>query len=338
MTMRVASTVDRCRLALEEVPDPEPAGDEALLRVAAVGICGTDVHMWAGERTGVGFPLRQGHEIGAVVERLPADGSGGELAVGDVVAVDPSVPCGACRACRRGAWPACARFTAYGVVLPGGLAERMAVPARQLHRVPGVGPDVAALVEPVSVAAMALARSGARAGDRMVVLGAGPIGLALVLCAAAAGVAVLVADPLAGRRGVARALGADVVVDVTAGPTADAVLEWTHGEGADAVVEASGAGAAVREAAGLVGRGGTLVVVGLSDETLQVPVPRLLFEGLRVVGARAGLFPPAVAVVRDRPDDVRRLVSHRFPFDAVADAFALAHDHPGSAVKVLVEM
>ncbi len=335
--MRAAVTVDRFRIELQEVPDPRPAADEALLRVAAVGICGTDVHMWAGERTGVGFPLRQGHEIGVVVEALPADGSGGDLGVGDVVAVDPSVPCGACRACRRGEWPACARFTAYGVARPGGLAERIAVPARLLHRVPGVSADVAALVEPVSIASMALARSGVRAGDRMVVLGAGPIGLALVLCAAAAGVGVLVADPLAARCEVARALGADAVVDVSAVVTADAVREWTHGEGADAVVEASGASAAVCEAAGLVGRGGSLVAVGLSDEAVEVPVSRLLFEGLRVVGARAGLFGPAVAVVRDRPDDVRRLVSHRFGLDAVAEAFAQAHDHPESTVKVLVE-
>lgn len=336
--MRAAVTVDRCRIELEDVAEPEPATGEALLRVGAVGLCGTDLHMWAGERTGVGFPLRQGHEIGAVVERLPADGSGDHLRVGDIVAVDPSVPCGACRACRRGEWPACAAFTAYGVTLPGGLAERIAVPAAHLHAVPDASPELAALVEPVSVAAMALHRSRARRGDRMVVLGAGPIGLALVICAGVAGVDVLVADPLQARLQVALELGAEAVVDVAADDLTASVRRWTGGGGADSVVEASGSARAVRDAPALVGRGGRLVVVGLGDGAVTVPVPRLLFEGISVTGSRAGLFPAAVEVVRRRPADVLRLVSHRFPFAAVGRAFEHAHDRPASTVKVLVEL
>lgn len=334
--MRAAVTVDRCRIEVRDVPEPVPAADEALLRVAAVGLCGTDLHMWAGERAGVGFPLRQGHEIGAVVERLPVDGSAGELAVGDVVAVDPSFPCGTCRVCRRGDWPSCARFTAFGVARPGGLAELIAAPVDHVHRVRGVPAEAAALVEPVSVAAMALHRSGLRAGERLVVLGAGPIGLGLVLCATAAGVGVLVADLLRPRLEVADALGADAVVDPSEDSLETAVRSWTGGERADAVVEASGAGSAVRAAVPLVGRGGRLVVVGLGDAEVRVPVSRLLFDGVSVTGSRAGLFPEAARVVAERPSDAMRLVSHRFPLSAVGEAFALAHDRPGETVKVLV--
>jgi L-gulonate 5-dehydrogenase len=336
--MRAAVTVDRCRVELRDVPDPEPAPGEAVLRVGAVGLCGTDLHMWAGERPGVGFPLRQGHEIGAVVEALPADGSGDQLSVGDVVAVDPSLPCGRCGTCRRGEWPACPEFTAFGVARPGGLADAIAVPAGQLHRVPGVAADVAALVEPVSVAAMALRRSGAGPGDRMVVLGAGPIGLGLLLCARAAGVGVLVADLLPGRLRLAEDLGADVVVDVGTGTVGEAVAEWTGGEGAAAVVEASGAQRALEEAVGLVGRAGSVVVVGLGSGELRVPVPRLLFDGIRVLGSRAGLFPEAVAVVAGDPGAAARLISHRFPLAEAQAAFVTAHDHPAATCKVLVEV
>nr|WP_275585840.1 zinc-binding dehydrogenase [Geodermatophilus sabuli] len=309
-----------------------------MVRVAAVGLCGTDLHMWAGERAGVGFPLRQGHEIGAVVTDLPADGSAAHLAVGDVVAVDPSFPCGACAVCRRGAWPACAAFTAYGVARPGGLTDLMAVPGDHLHPVPGVGPDVAALVEPVSVAAMALQRSGVRAGDRLVVLGAGPIGLGLVLCARVAGVGVLVTDVLPARLELARALGADVTVDVSTVAPAAAVAEWTGGAGAEAVVEASGSPRALDGAVELAGRGGTVVVVGLGEGDLRVPVPRLLFEGVRVTGSRAGLFREAVDVVARLPAETARMVSHRFPLADVAAAFAQAHDDPAGTAKVLVEL
>jgi threonine dehydrogenase-like Zn-dependent dehydrogenase len=214
----------------------------------------------------------------------------------------------------------------------------MAVPAGHLHAVPHRSAELAALVEPVSVAAMALHRSGLADGDRLVVLGAGPIGLGLVVCAGLAGVGVLVADPLPGRLEVARALGADSLVQTGAEDAPAAVRRWTGGEGADAVVEASGSGAALREAPGMLGRGGRLVVVGLGDGSVTVPVPRLLFEGVSVTGARAGLFPAAVDVVAQRPDDVRRLITHRFPLDRVQQAFAHAHDHPADTVKVLVRV
>jgi threonine dehydrogenase-like Zn-dependent dehydrogenase len=325
--MRAVVSTGPGRLELVDVPEPVAATGEVVVAVGAVGLCGTDLHMAAGERPGWGFPVRLGHEIGGTV----LEGAAG-VPAGAVVAVDPYVPCDTCRVCRRGQWEVCPSFRAHGVALPGGLTERMAVPVGRLHRVDG-DVEAAAMVEPVAVAAMALHRAGVAAGDRVVVLGAGPIGLALVIAATDAGVDVLVSEPLPARREVAAALGGRVTG--TEGLAA-VVADWTDGHGAEAVLEASGSRSARDGAPGLVAPGGRLVLVGVGDGDLAVPVARVQQEGVQVTGARAGLFREAVAILGRRRADVLRLVSHRFPLAAVGAAFQQARDHPEDTGKVLV--
>ncbi|MEU7815833.1 alcohol dehydrogenase catalytic domain-containing protein [Pseudonocardia sp. NPDC049154] len=145
--MRAAVTTALGSIAVEQVPDPDPGPGDAVVDVGAVGLCGTDLHMFLGERHDTGFPLRQGHEVGGTLAALPR-GYDGPLRVGQTVAVDPAIPCGRCRPCTRGAWPACTAFRALGVALPGGLADRLVVPARQLHGADGLTAVEAALVEP----------------------------------------------------------------------------------------------------------------------------------------------------------------------------------------------
>ena len=242
--------------------------------------------------------MRQGHEIGGTVLELPDDYVG-PLEPGDVVAVDPSMPCGRCRPCARGRWSSCAHFRAIGVALAGGLADLVAVPTGQLHATPGLSGKEAALVEPLSIAAMALHRSDLSGGERLLVAGAGPIGLALTVLAVRLGVPVMVTDPLAHRRQLAAELGADLVLDPVTSSQSEAVAEWTAGDGVDVALEASGTEAGLRGCLQSLGLGGRLVVVGVAAHDLVVPVPRVLFEGISVVGARAGLFPEAVAAATE---------------------------------------
>ncbi len=333
--MRVAVTRRRAEISLETMTDPQARDGSAVVRVDAVGICGTDLHIWDGHRDDVAFPVRQGHEIGGTVLELPDDYTG-TLSVGDVVAVDPALPCGRCRPCLRGRWANCADFRAVGVALPGGLAELVAVPTRQLHAASGLTGREAALIEPLSIAAMAIRRSELTGGERMLVAGAGPIGLALTICAVRLGVPVLVSDPVPRRRELALALGAEEAIDPSACSLSEAVAEWTAGDGVDVALEASGTAAGLGGCLGSLGRGGRLVVVGVASHDLVVPVPRVLFEGISIVGARAGLFPEALEVASAERAALQRLVSHTFPLDRVQDAFSFAHDHPDEAVKVLV--
>lgn len=331
--MRAAVTTGPREIRVEAVPDPDPGPDDAVVDVGTVGLCGTDLHMYLGERHDTGFPLRQGHEVGGTLTALPR-GYGGPLQVGDTVTINPAIPCGTCRPCTRGRWPACTSFRALGVALPGGLAEQVVAPVGQLFGAPGLTPTEAALVEPFSIAAMAVARAELRGDERLAIVGAGPIGLAITVCAVAAGHDVLVSDPVAARRELAAELGATRVADPAAEP--DAVADWSHGDGADVAFEASGSRPGLDAALGAVGRGGRLVVVGVAAHDLVVPVPRVLFEGVTIVGARAGLFPEALAVVGAQRDAVARFASRIYPLDDVAAAFDDAITNASSLVKVMV--
>lgn len=330
--MRAAVTTAPGVIAVQTVPDPEPGPGDAVVDVGAVGLCGTDLHMYLGERHDTGFPLRQGHEVGGTVAALPR-GYRGPLRVGQTVTVDPALPCGRCRPCLRGSWPACRAFRALGVALPGGLADQVVVPVGQLHDADGLTATEAALVEPFSIAASALARAELRGDERLLVVGAGPIGLAITVSAVASGRLVMVTDPLPARRALARDLGADAVADPAA---AGALEQWTSGTGADVVFEASGSRSGLDASLAAVGAGGRLVVVGVAAHDLTVPVPRVLFDGITIVGARAGRFPEALRTVADRRDAVARFVSATYPLAEVEPAFRHAIDRPADTVKVVV--
>jgi threonine dehydrogenase-like Zn-dependent dehydrogenase len=331
--VRAAVTTGPRDIRVETVAEPDPGPGDAVVDVGTVGLCGTDLHMYLGERHDTGFPLRQGHEVGGTLTSLPR-GYDGPLQVGDTVTINPAIRCGRCRPCTRGRWPACTSFRALGVALPGGLAEQVVAPVGQLFGAPGLTPTEAALVEPFSIAAMAVARAELRGDERIAIVGAGPIGLAVTVCAAAAGHEILVSDPVAGRRALAAELGAARVVDPLAEP--GAVADWSHGEGADVAFEASGTRPGLESALGAVGNGGRLVVVGVAAHDLVVPVPKVLFEGVTIVGARAGLFPEALAVVGAQREAVARFVSATYPLDDVAAAFDHAITGAAEVVKVLV--
>jgi L-gulonate 5-dehydrogenase len=332
--MRAAVTTGPRRIQVETVADPDPGPGDAVVDVGTVGLCGTDLHMYLGERHDTGFPLRQGHEVGGTLAALPR-GYDGPLQVGQTVTINPAIPCGVCRPCRRGAWPACTSFRALGVALPGGLADQVVAPVGQLFGAPGLTTTEAALVEPFSIAAMAVSRAELHGDERIAVVGAGPIGLAITVCAAAAGHDVLVSDPVASRRALAAELGAARVADPAVDP--DAVADWSHGERADVAFEASGSRPGLDAALAAVGRGGRLVVVGVAAHDLVVPVPRVLFEGVTIVGARAGLFPEALEIVAARRSAVARFASRTYPLGEVAEAFGYAVDHARDVVKVMVE-
>ena len=337
MTVQTSAvTVAPTRIEIREVEVPVPDVGEALVAIEVVGVCGTDAHIFDGSFAAA-LPLIQGHEFSGIVEHLP-DGYRGPLAVGERVAALPVLSCGSCYPCRIGRANTCSAMRGIGVHRPGALQQRLTLPVENLYSATGLSPTVAALCEPLSVGQHALMRAGIRADDDVVVLGAGPVGLAAVLAAADAGARVLVLDRETSRLKVARVLGADEVVD-DASDLDERVAAWTGGHGATLVVEATGAAELARSAFDLVGMAGRIVMVGISEQRLDTSMRVFTAKELDVYGARStNDFAAAIDLARRHAATVDALVSHRFPLSHASEAMMFVHDNPHSVIKALIEV
>lgn len=324
----------------DDAPEPVVGPGDALIAIEAVGICGSDVHLFLGDHPYSHFPNVQGHEFAGTVLSLPGDYRG-PLRVGERVAVEPLLMCGTCLPCRRGRGNCCVQMRTYGAQIDGALTERMAVPARLLYSAGGIDAEVAALVEPYSIGMHAVARSGLEAGDTAVVYGAGPIGLTILSAAVDRGARVLMVDSLPGRLALAHVLGADSTVAVGAGRSADdQIAEWTSGDGPVVVFEATGSPDVLRSAIEVVAPSGTVVIVGLSKQPVSVPMVHFTRKELTVIGSRnnMGVFGKAAAMVARDPERARRLITHRFTLDRAAEAFEVALHSPETTEKVVISI
>ncbi|MEU3273082.1 alcohol dehydrogenase catalytic domain-containing protein [Saccharomonospora sp. NPDC006951] len=333
--VHLAATTTALRTVVAEpVTAAAPRPGEALLAVERVGICGTDLHIWDGSYA-TGLPLVQGHEISATVAALPGEYDG-PLAIGDRVAVEPVVSCGTCYPCRIGRRNTCRSMDAVGVHRPGGFQEKVWVPVGNCHPARELGADVAALAETLSVSLRAVTRPGVRAGERVLILGAGPIGLGAVIAARDAGADVMVTDLHQARLDLARALGAAETVRGTE-ELPERVAAWTSGDGVPVVIEATGVAAVAERAFEVVATAGRISLVGVSEQTAHLGMRAFTAKELDVYGSRSTLdFPAAIALAGRHHDDVRRLISHEFGLTEVGDALAFAHDCPQSVVKTVI--
>jgi L-gulonate 5-dehydrogenase len=293
---------------------PRPGAGEVLVSVTAAGICAGDMYFYLGKNPYAQYPQICGHEIAGVVAEVGADVTG--LAVGTQVVVEPFVGCGTCYPCRIGKSNCCANLQIIGVHRPGGYAEQLTAPASHVHVVPaGLSPLVASFAEPVAIGVQSCRRGQVAAGEYVLILGCGPIGLALIEVARARGAHVVATDVDRGRLEFAAKLGADVV------PAGDgllpAILEQTNGEGAPVVIEATGNVAAMQQAVDLVAAGGRIVIVGLVKQGVGVTLPGLDFtrKEMTIVGSRAS--------VNCFPESLELLASGAITYPQVATEFDL---------------
>lgn len=328
--MKVARLWGRRDLRVVDEDAPSPADGEELIRVTAVGICGSDTH-WFDEggigETAVSRPLVLGHEFAAIT------------AEGRRVAVDPAIPCGDCELCRRGHANLCERVVFAGHDVDGALREWMAWPRRNLHPLPDSLSDAdGAMLEPLGVAIHACRLAHLSPGDSVGVFGCGPIGWLIIQLARHLGASRIVATELGSRpwrMAAARSKGATVFA--ADGREAAAIRDLMGGRGIDIAIEAAGDNAAVDAAVEAVRPGARIVLAGIpSTPRTSVPVSSARRKGLTLAWARRmkDTYPEAIDLVARGHVDVRSGVSHTFPLASASDAFEVAVRREG--MKIIV--
>lgn len=329
-------------LRLEERPDPAPGPGQLLLRLAAGGICGSDLHYV--NHGGFGAirlkePMILGHEVSAHVVALGEGVTG--FAPGQLVAVSPSRPCGGCRFCRQGLPNHCLNMRFYGSAMPfphvqGAFRQLLVADQAQCVDATGLTPGQAAMAEPLAVTLHATGRAGPMLGARVLVTGCGPIGLLSVLAARRAGAAQIVAADLSDYTlDLARQVGADVTVNLARDPDGLAGYDADKGH-FDVLYECTGAQPALVAGIGAMRPRGVVLQLGLGGD-MSLPMMAITARELDLRGSFRfhDEFATGIALMRQGLIDVTPLISHTVPLERAAEGFALASDR-SRAMKVQI--
>ena len=331
------------RFALEDVPEPPVRPDSVLVAVKACGICGSDVHGMDGSTGRRQPPIIMGHEAAGVVVRTGAEVKGWET--GARVTFDSTLYCGTCEYCRQGQINLCDQRRVLGVSCGeyrqhGAFAQYVAVPHRVLYRLPGAMPfEHAALTEPLSIAFHAVRRSGVKASDSTIVVGAGLIGLLLVQSLRRTGCSRILAVDIAPEKlALAKKLGATATV-VSGQNALQEIMEWTENRGADSVFEAVGVPATVDLAIRSARKGGAVTLVGNVAPTVEFPLQVCVTRELSIYGScgSAGEYPACLDALAKGEIDAAPLLSAIAPLAEGPQWFQRLYRKEPGLLKVILQ-
>ena len=324
--------------AQTDAPEPTPGPGEALVRVHRIGVCGTDLHAFAGRQPFFAFPRILGHELG--VEIVDPGDVPGDLQAGDRCSVEPYLNCGHCVACRHGKPNCCASLRVMGVHIDGGMRPLLCVPAHKLHKSATLDYEQLALIETLGIGAHAVERAAPTAADFVLVIGAGPIGLSVVPFAVESGARVAVMDLAQDRLDFCQR-ECPSIHRVTAGPDAiDQLKVIGDGDLPTVVIDATGNPKSMASTFELVSPGGRIVFVGLFQGDVSFNDPNFHRREITLMASRnalPGTFRSIINLVEAGKLDPRRWITHRTTLADVPTTFPTFPGAPG-LVKAMIEV
>jgi len=323
-------------IQIVEKPVPVPQKGEALLKVKFCGICGSDIATFTGNQPFATYPRIPGHEFSAEIAAIEPNEAG--LEVGIQVTANPYFNCGTCYSCRRGLVNCCERNETMGVQRDGTFSEYITMPIERIYAGKGLDAKNLALIEPFTIGYHAANRADIQAGEKVLVLGAGAIGIFAMISAKLRGAVPYVADFNQTRLDHARQLGAADVVNLADRDVMEAVAEWTNGDGMDTVMEAVGIPESFLNAIQASAFGGKLSLIGNGARETTFNHSILLKKELNVFGSRNSLndFKPLIDLVKSGEVAIEEMVTHVYSFENSIEAFEALVKSPGDKLKVLI--
>jgi len=343
--MKALELVEYEKFEFKEVPLPEIAPNEVLVRVAACGICGSDVHGMDGSSGRRIPPIIMGHEAAGTISKLGDAVDASKWSEGDRVTFDSMIYCGNCYHCNRGETNLCDDRMVLGVSCGdyrrhGAFAEYVTVPSHILYALPdSITFEQAAMVEAVSVAVHAVERTPVHLNNSVVVVGAGMIGLLCLQAVKAAGCGkTFVVDLDESRLEVAKQFGADFCLNPSKVDVIETILAETHGRGADLSMEAVGITAATKTAIGCLRKGGSCTLVGNIAKTVEMPLQEVVTRQITLIGtcASSGEYPACLDLMASGKINVGPLISQVRPLEEGGDWFARLHKGEAGLTKVIL--
>jgi len=325
--------------ALDIPEPPPPAAGEALVRVRRIGICGTDYSGFLGKFPFFSYPRIPGHELGVEVVAL---GSGvTNLAVGDRCAVEPYMNCERCFSCRAGRGNCCENLKVLGVMTDGGMRERFVLPARKLHPANALKFEQCALVETLAIGCHAVNRAGAKAGEHVLVIGAGPIGLSVIQFAKLSGARTIVMDLNAQRLEFVRATMGVPDTILVDGSELEQLATLTGGTLAQVVVDATGSNRSMSNALNFVGFTGRLVFVGISTQEISFLQPLMHRREMTLLASRnahAEDFTRIIELIENGAINTKPWITHEAKFEGMIEQFPTWLRPETGVIKAVVSL
>ncbi len=336
--MKAITCKEPHQLQSVDTPVPQRRSGEALLRIHRIGICGTDYHAFRGKQPFFTYPRILGHELAAEIVALDDNQEG--FQVGDRVTVIPYIACGQCIACRRGKPNACVKLQVIGVHIDGGMCEYISVPLQNLMKTGQLSLDQIVLIEPLAIGAHAVKRANISKSEAVLVIGAGPIGLAAMKFAKLAGAHVIAMDTNEERLATSKRWAHADHGIMAASDVMEALYDLTNGDLPTTVIDATGNADSMMKSFSYAAHGGNVVYVSLVQADIRFHDPEFHKKELTLLGSRAATnsdFEDVIRCIQQGHVETSSYITHRAPMDDAINAFQAWLQPTSGVIKAIIE-